>query len=179
MTGFRTRASLAAGLMTTAILCAGPAVAQAAGEARTAVLQRLLDCRKAADAERLACYDAAASALDAAEAKGDIVVMDREQTRAARRQAFGFNLPSLSVFERGEAPEAVDRVAATVKTAYQQGDGKWVVELDGGAVWAQTDNEPVLRTPRAGSKAEIRKAAMGSFFLNLDGQRAVRARRVK
>jgi hypothetical protein len=26
---------------------------------------------------------------------------------------------------------------------------------------------------------EIRKAAMGGYFMNLDGQRAVRARRVK
>jgi hypothetical protein len=105
--------------------------------------------------------------------------MDREQTRTARRQAFGFNLPSLSIFDRGEQPETVDRVAAVVKAAYQGGDGKWTVELEDGAVWAQTDNEPVARNPRPGSRAEIRKASMGSFFMNLDGQRAVRARRVR
>ena len=57
---------------------------------RAAVVQSLTDCRKipAADA-RLACYDKAADAFDQAQAQGQVVVVDREQVRTVRRQAFG------------------------------------------------------------------------------------------
>lgn len=170
------RALLAAGVALALTTAAGGAGAQE----RPAMLKSLMDCKaKTESAERLACYDAAVGALDVAEQKGDIVVVDREQAKAVRRQAFGFSLPSLSLFERGEKPEELDRVTLGVDRAYRGGDGKWVVEVEGGAVWAQTDTESVAREPQKGSKVEIRKAAMGGYFMNIDGQRAVRARRVK
>lgn len=56
-------------------------------------------------------------------------------------------------------------------------DGKWILSLDSGAVWRQTDTETVLRDPRAGSRVVIRAAALGSFLLSVDGQRSFRARR--
>jgi hypothetical protein len=147
---------------------------------RAAVLKAVIDCRAVTDsAARLACYDAAAAALDAAEAKGDVVVMDREQTRQARREAFGFSLPSLDIFSRGEAPEKIDRATFKVKRAWQFDNGKWAVELDSGAVWRQIDNDAVYRTPKNGSTVEIRSAALGSYLMNIDGQRAVRVRREK
>ncbi|HEY9219426.1 MAG TPA: hypothetical protein VIO94_15365, partial [Phenylobacterium sp.] len=114
-----------------------------------------------------------------AEKTGDVVVVSRAQATAARRQAFGFSLPSLSIFDRGARPEDVDRISTVAKSAYQNAAGKWVVVLEDGAVWEQIDSERVPRKPRSGSKVEIRKAALGSFFMNLDGQRAVRARRAK
>ena len=77
-------------------------------------MQQLLDCRKLADsAARLACYDKAAATMDQAEAKGDIVVVDREQARKVRRQAFGFTLPSITLFERGEKPEEISTMNET------------------------------------------------------------------
>lgn len=177
MTHFTTRSKLTA-VAFLAVFAAAPAGAQEAN--RASVFQGLLDCKaKTNDAERLACFDAATASLGEAEKKGDIVVVDREMAKAARRQAFGFSLPSLDMFKNSEKPEEADRLTAPVATAYQGGDGKWVWELEGGAVWAQTDNERVNRAPKKGSTVEIRKASMGGFFLNSDGQRAVRARRVK
>lgn len=159
---------------------ADQASAQAAKNARAQVFQGLMDCKAKADpTERLACYDAAVGAMDVAEKKGDIVVVDREQAKAVRSQAFGFTLPSLAMFEKGQTPEELDRVAMKVDRAYRGGDGKWVFELEGGAVWAQSDTETLFREPKAGSKVEIRKATMGGYFMNVDGQRAVRARRIK
>jgi hypothetical protein len=179
MTYFDTRSKLGAALAIWLGL-AGAAAAQPADPGRASVFQSLLDCRAKSDAaERLACYDAAAAGLGEAEQKGDIVVVDRDMARAARRQAFGFNLPTLDVFNRSEKPEEADRLTAQVVNAYQGGDGKWVFELEGGAVWAQNDNESLTRSPRKGSTVEIRKASMGGFFLNSDGQRAIRARRVR
>ena len=43
----------------------------------------------------------------------------------------------------------------------------------------QNDSETLFREPKKGSKVEIRKASMGGYFMNVDGQRAIRARRVK
>lgn len=175
MTRFWMRASL------TVCLLAGATVVEAQPvEGRNAILQRLVDCRKLAeDASRLACFDAAVGAVDQAEASGDIVVVGRDQARAARKQAFGFNIPTLSIFERGERAEDLDRVSEEITRGYRQSDGKWTIELVGGAVWTQSDSEPLNKAPRPGSKAEIRRATMGSYFVNIDGQRALRMRRAK
>lgn len=179
MTQFPTRLKLAAAGLTVLTLAGGAMAAEPKAEARTAVFQNLIDCKAKRDAaERLACYDAAVLTLDVAEKKGDIVVVDREQARSARKQAFGFSLPSLAMFERGEKPEELDRVNTNVVRASRGADHRWTIELEGGAVWAQNDDEQLARAPKVGSKAEIRKASMG-YFMNLDGQRAVRARRVK
>jgi hypothetical protein len=159
-----------------------------------AVVKALGACRALTDnAQRLACYDAAAASLVQAEAKGEIVVVDRARAEKVRRQAFGFSLPSLDVFDRparaarADAPESarteppppLDRITTTVKRASLRGDGKWVFELEDGAVWLQTDTEPLRKGARAGSTIEIRKTAMGGYFLNVDGQRAIRANRIK
>lgn len=180
MTHFKSR-SKAGAVALVALAVAGSAFAQSKPEPRASVFQSLLDCKAKTDpAERLACFDAATASLGEAEKKGDIVVVDREMAKAARRQAFGFNMPSLDIFKGAEdKPEEADSLLAPVERAYRGGDNKWVFELEGGAVWAQNDNEQILREPKAGSKVEIKKGAVGSYFLKVDGQRAVRARRVK
>lgn len=168
-------AGLAFAFAATAASAAPPA---AKPPSRAAVLQGLLDCRSKTDgAERLACYDAAAAVMDQAEAKGDIVVVDRQQAREVRKQAFGFTLPSLSIFERGEKPEQIDHVSGVIAAARADGNGKWVLRLEDGAVWRQIDGEPPHRDPRAGMTVEIKSASLGSYLLSVDGQRAYRAHR--
>jgi hypothetical protein len=168
-----------------ALMAAALVMAASAAEAapknlgRAAILKTLVDCRAVSDtAARLACYDAAAARLDEAEAKGDLVIMDREQTRQARREAFGFNLPSIDIFSRGDT-EKMDRVAFTVTRATESNDGSWTLELDSGAVWRQTDQERLSRRPKVGTKVEVRSAAMGGYMMNVDGQRAIRVTRVR
>lgn len=171
------------GLCLTAAVAFGAGAAQAQPKARdrAATIQKLIDCRSLADgAARLTCYDAAAAALDVAEAKGEIVVVEKEQMKAVRKQAFGFSLPSLSLFDRGEkgeAAEPLDRITATLAGASRNSAGKWVMELEDGAVWVQIDTEPLPRGAKKGSTIEIRKAAIGSFLVNVDKQRAIRATR--
>lgn len=185
MRPFRTCTALGLGLALAAPAAA--ALAQTAADDRPALLKSLADCRKLTDDRaRLACYDAAAGALDQAEAKGEIVVVDRERANKVRRQAFGFSLPSLSILDRpsrapgsDKPPEPLDRLTATLARGYQRGDGKWVLELDDGAVWVQTDSQPLGRGAKKGAKVEIRRAALGSFFVNVDEQRAIRASRVR
>ena len=165
------------------MVCASEASAQPKARDRAVTVQKLMDCRTVTEsAARLACYDTAAAALDVAEARGEIVVVEKEQMKAVRKQAFGFSLPSLSLFDRGEkgeAAEPLDRITATLSGAYRSGSGKWVLELADGAVWVQTDTEALPRGAKKGSTVEIRKASMGSFFVNVDKQRAIRATRSK
>ena len=147
-------------------------------EGRAALVQKLADCRKVADdAARLACFDAAAAALEQAEAKGDIVVVDRAQAQQVRRQAFGFRLPSLSVFDRGDKPEEVDSIESSIVSARTEPTGKWVLKLEDGSTWTQIDVDSPSIKPKAGMPVRVRKATMGSFLLSVDGQRAFRARR--
>lgn len=160
---------------------AAPFAAQAADAPKPstpAVLKSLFDCRAlAVDAQRLACYDAAVGLVNAAEKTGEVIIVDRQEARAARRQAFGLDLSALSILDRSEEKTEVDRVISEVTSARQGPDGRWTVVLADGAVWKQVDDQSISKDPRKGSKAEIRKASMGSYFMNLDGQRAVRARR--
>jgi hypothetical protein len=160
------------------VLSSVAALAVAGDRAIPAALKRLIDCRSVtADPERLACYDSAVAQLTGVLDKGEVVALDKQQVTTARRQAFGFHLPSLSMFDTSGQPE-LDRISATVKDAHQRADGTWVIELEDGAVWSQIpDDEHLSRYPHRGSKVEIRKASLGTFFINIDGQRAIRAKR--
>lgn len=168
------------GALMVATVCGAAATAQPKPEARSPMLQKLVDCRKVTDeAARLACYDAATVALDQAEAKGDVVVVDREQARKVRRQAFGFSMPSITLFERGETQEELENVAGVVALARINGAGKWVIKLEDGGVWTQVDANELFKTPKPGMPVKIRQAAMGSFLMSIDNQRAFRARRTE
>ena len=170
-------------LMALADVTAAQAAGKISAQKRAQVLQAVVDCRPMTDAAaRLACYDAAAARLDEAEASGQVVIVDKEQARQVRREVFGLQLPSLDIFGRaaktpGAAPEEVDRIVETVKSASRQADGRWVLELETGAVWRQIDASELANDPHPGSKVDIRNAALGSFFMKVDGQPAIRVHR--
>ena len=156
---------------TSALAAPGPGV-------RAPAVQALIDCRAlVADADRLACFDKAVAAMTAAETSGDLVTIDREQRRAVRRQAFGLALPTLTLFDRGEKPEEVDRLSVVVSSAAKNPLGTWFIKLDDGALWRQTDSNEMSKPPRPGSKALITRGALGSFFMSIDGQPAIRVHR--
>jgi hypothetical protein len=161
------------------LMCQG-AVAKAASPAPTQapIVQSVVDCRKVDDgAQRLACYDKAVDNMAQAQAKGDLVTMDRQQRQAVHRQAFGLNIPALSMLYGGGDKEGNDKISAKIAASRQGGDGKWTIVLDDGAVWVQIDDNDLVHKPHEGSVAEIRRAMLGSFFMNIDGQLAIRVHR--
>jgi hypothetical protein len=150
----------------------------AASPIRAPVVQSVLDCRKIDDgAARLACYDKAVAGVEQAEASGDLVTVDRAQRRAARHQAFGLYLPTLSFLDRGEKPEEVDRMTVTIDAASQSAYGKWTIRLDDGALWRQIDDNPVDPPPHHGSTAVIRRGVLSSYTMKIDGQQAIKVHR--
>lgn len=171
--------SVAAAILITAL--AAPAMAAPASPPeRAQQLQSLIDCRKVADpTQRLACYDKAAGALDEAEAKGDVVVVNREQARKVRKQAFGFSLPSLTLFERGEKTEDVASSDGTIVAARKTPTGRWEIKLDEGGTWVQIDSTEIPIDPKPGQKVKIHKAALGSYMMAVGNQREVKVHRVE
>lgn len=158
-------------------LAAGAAGASA--EPAHPVLSGLNKCAEVAEpGPRAACYDAAFSALNSAVRSGEVVIVQRKEAQAAQRSVFGLNLPALNIFDRsGKDAAPLVNVTGEASRAYRDPSGKWTVVLTDGAVWRQIDTEPISRAPRAGSQVEIRRAAFGSYFMKVDGQRSVRARR--
>ncbi len=143
-----------------------------------AVAQAISDCRKLTDRDtRLACYDKATDAFEQAQASGQVVVVDREQVRAVKRQAFGFSMPSLNLFAHGPKEEQIDKVEVKLASAHQDPTGKWAMTTDEDAVWRQIDTTELYNPPHAGSSMLIRKAMLGSFFCKVDGQTAIRCAR--
>ena len=175
------RAALLSSLALAAIGVGGPAAAAPNLVAsRTAVAQAISDCRKVADKDtRLDCYDKAADAFEQAQQAGQVVVVDRAQIHEVKRQAFGFALPSLNLFSRGPKEEEVKNVAVKLASAHQDATGKWVMVTEENAVWRQNDDNELFNPPHAGSSVAIRRAALGSFFCNVDGQTAIRCTRTQ
>ncbi|HLZ76519.1 hypothetical protein [Phenylobacterium sp.] len=182
MTAFGPKPRFAAATLLIAAVAGAAAApglaAEPAAPARAAQLQQLLDCRKLTDpTQRLACFDQAAGVLDQAEAKGDVVVVDREQARKVRRQAFGFTLPSMSLFSRGEKPEEITSADGVIASARQLPTGKWEFTLEDGARWVQVDLTEIPLTPKPGQKVKIRTASMGSYAMSVNNQREVKVHR--
>lgn len=159
-----------------AAAAAGAAAAQTA-PARADALERLVGCRGVTDAaQRLACYDQAADALDQAERSGEVVVLDRAQVEETRRGLFGFAMPSLDVFTRGaDAPE-IDDVPFVIRSANGVGRSNWVFEMEDGSVWRQIDGV-MWNRPQPGQTAVVSRAALGSYMIRVEDGRPVRVRR--
>lgn len=171
------------------LIAAAPAAAADTPAAPPAVVQKLLDCRVIADsAQRLACLDAGVAALAGAVASRDVLVADKDEVKKARRGLFGLALPSFNLFgadkdaagegEKKDERGALTEIEATITAARPGRTGGWRFVLDDGSTWVQTDNDSFRHDPRAGMKIRIRRAAMGSYLANVEGQTAVRVRRV-
>ena len=178
----RAAAALALGVLAGGI--AAPAFAAPAPNVtaqRAQQLQALTECRKVTEpTARLACYDKAAAALDEAEAKGDVVVVNREQARQVRRQAFGFTMPSITLFERGEKAEEVAATESTIAEAKRLNTGRWQIRLaDNGGLWVQIDATEIPLDPKVGDRVKIRKASLGSYQMTIANQREVKVHRVE
>ena len=174
-------------LMAAALIAAGGVAAGAkqpkgveALPGRPAAFDALVKCRAIAeDAARLRCFDQASAALQQATERRDVVIVDRAQVRQARRTLFGIDLPRLPFFGGGDGDKAdeVTQIDGIIASAFQNGNGRWVVRLEDGGIWAQIDDNPISVWPKAGQKVTIKRAALGSYMMRINGQAGVRAKR--
>jgi len=164
-------------LAAVAILWAGSAPAARRVQTGTpAQVQQLMSCRTiAATDQRLACYDRAAAAMQQAIANQDLFMVDKERARAAGRSLFGFSVPNFGgLFGNNDEISQIDGV---IKSAGRNSDGGWLITLQDGSVWTQTDDWPGLDA-RPGKKVTVKRGMLGSFWLAIPGQNGIKVKRV-
>jgi len=143
-------------------IIAAPALAQGTLQGR------LAGCAAIADGmQRLACFDALAV----------------EAGQAGFGAASPKSSPLTAPVETAQATKAVtvepDRASFAVSSFKEGADGKLRFTMENGQVWRQIDTTQLRNTGQGPWTAEIKKAAMGSFMLTLNGGRPVRVERVK
>ena len=140
---------------------------------------RLLSCQSLRDdAQRLACFDREVANVGTANARGDLVVMDRDEVRKTRRSLFGLALPDLGVFGGGSLPGDADTLETTIRGTRRGGDGKWLFELAEGGRWIQLDSRDFITDPAPGQKVRIKQGSLGSYMMNVAGQTAIKVHRL-
>jgi hypothetical protein len=160
------------------ILATLPASASAQEKSDDAQLGQLRECQAIVDdAARLACYDREVAAVVAASDAGDIQVVDKEDIRETRRGLFGFSLPKTGIFGGGDDKD--DEVMTSQITSVRQvGREGYRITIAEGSVW-QINDPPRRFRPKVGDDVELERAAMGSFWVRLNGQNGVKGRRVE
>ncbi len=144
-------------------------------------LTSLYSCTKITDpTERLACYDKKVSSLKIAEDKKEIVAIDANVARKIKREAFGFNLPSMpklglpKIGTQSKQDELVVKVKSIRKRAR-----KYIIILENGQVWQESGGH-INYIPKGELTATIKPKSMGSYLLSLNnGKTTVRGLRIK
>lgn len=163
------------------IATAAPLAAQTPKPARP--YTALQACRAITDStQRLACFDRAAADLDAAAKSEEVVIVDRQEVKKARKGLFGFTLPRIGFLSGrdGNAEDQADeqQLEDTVAGARSIMGGRWRITLSSGAVWETLEIDSRFTDPRPGLKVTLDKAMLGSYFLQVGKGRSVKARRL-
>lgn len=139
-----------------------------------------LACRDiVADPQRLACYDTAASAATPERSSVGATQVAPPATPIDPESLFGLEAGATNEVLR--ASSGIGDLAAMqsrVTTVRRAADGRLVITLANGQLWAQSDTEklPVA----AGDTVRIREASFGSFLLSREsGKRSIRVRRIR
>lgn len=171
---------LLAGIVAASLASGGHARSARKQEPTPAVIAAIVTCRALADTPaRLACYDAAAAGLAQAIDRKAIYVVDKAQVQKTRRSLFGLPLPSLGIMgDDSDDENKVVQLDGVIRGASAGFDGNWMITLEDGSVWRQVDASPLGHSPRKGDKIVVKRAALGSYKMNVAGQSAVRVRRV-
>ncbi|GAB5348109.1 hypothetical protein [Alteriqipengyuania sp. 357] len=150
----------------------------AAEDEKPDYLEQLAECRAIADAaERLTCYDREVGVIVAATQEGEVRLVDREEVRETRRRLFGFALPK-NIFGGGDEEE-LDTLETTIARVDPYGRKGYVITTQEGSVWRISSPPLRFAPPKAGQKVEFKTAALGSFFIRVNGQLGVKGVRIE
>lgn len=164
------------------LLVLGTALPAAAQTGHTPSTSEVYACAEieAGDA-RLACYDDAVGRLKSAEEAGDVLAVTREDIEQVKKESFGFPIPSLPDFASSMfGGEEMDRLTVPVSSVGKARNGGFIVTLENGQVWRQTDSKQVYYSAKRGvDNATVKSAALGSYMMKFDDGVLFRVERVK
>ena len=159
----------AAALSIALVGLASPALAQ---DDSPGYLDRLATCRSIEEPDaRLACYDREVGAVVAASEEGEVRLVDREEVRQTKRKLFGFTIPK-GLFGSDDK-EDMDLLETTLTRV------GYLITTEEGSVW-QISNPPMrFNPPKSGQAVVFKRAALGSFFIRVNGQLGVKGVRIE
>ncbi|MXO56371.1 hypothetical protein GRI36_05700 [Altererythrobacter gangjinensis] len=163
---------------------AAPASAQdEPGQANpsTGYVEALKTCQSIADdTERLNCYDAAVGRVVTASDQGEVQIVDAEAIEQNRRRLFGFSLPKIGLFG-GAGAEETDQLLESVITGVRASGRNtlFITIAEGDAVWRITGASALTMRTKVGDPVVFKEAAMGSYFIRINGRTGVKGRRVE
>lgn len=150
-----------------------------------AIVERMRQCSAIADdGARLGCFDAVSTTLLAEFDRGQVRLVRTEEIEKTRRNAFGFSLPTITLFggndKDGEEVEALDVLNSTITSVSRLGEDSWRFTIaEGDAVWEVRDAPSRFREPRVGDSVEFEKAALGSYWVRVNGRMGTKGSRVR
>jgi len=144
-------------------------------------LSTLYECTAITEpTERLTCFDRSVANLRSAEEKKEIVAIDAKAARKIKREAFGFNLPSLPKLGLPKIgiESKADALVAPVKSIRKSGR-TLMITLENGQVWKEVGGR-LNYIPKGDLTATIKPKSVGSFMISLNnGKTTVRGLRVR
>ena len=164
-----------------------PAAQEAAQDAPAdpAIVERMRQCSTiAGDEARLDCFDAVSATLLADFDRGQVRLVRTEEIEKTRRDAFGFSLPTITLFggkdEDGEKVDALDTLTSTITRVSRIGEDSWRFTIaEGDAVWEVRNAPSRFREPKVGDSVEFEKAALGSYWVRVNGRMGTKGSRVQ
>lgn len=172
-----------------------------------AYFSQLLKCRSIEDiAQKASCYDTAMDNIQLLSKGSKISIVTDVQIENLERDAFGFNLPSLPklklpslagiekhalrdndstspvantgrVVKKDKKGEIV-KIRFDLREMQTRPNGRLRFKLKNGQNWLQTDNSKIRVSRRRAKFVEIRKGAIGSYLLRINGEKnAIRVKR--
>lgn len=142
-------------------------------------VERLLACQALTDAaQRLACFDREVAGVRTAIGTKELVVIDKTRVREARRDLFGFSVPSFGGLFGNDPEDEIKQIDGVVKSVRRNPEGGWTIRLVDGSEWTQMDDSLIAIAPKSGTKVIVRRGTLGSFKLSVDGQPGVRVKRI-
>ena len=165
----------------TAVIPVSSAIAKDITDDFTSPLTGLYDCAEMSDeSKRLACYDEMVASLKIAEERKEIVAIDAQAAKKIKREAFGFNIPSLPKLGLPKigGDEKIDSVVLKVKSIKKQGR-RYVIWFENGQIWEEVGGH-INYIPRGELTATIKPKSMNSYMLSLHkGKTTVRGLRIR
>lgn len=131
--------------------------------------------------DRLTCYDTAVGRVVAAAADGDVTLVDREDVKTTRRNLFGLKIPDLGIFGNADDETEDDELFQSTVTGVSFRERKAITFTiaDGDAVWRIGDPPARLRRLKAGDTVVFKEAALGTYFIRVNGSTGVKGRRIR
>jgi len=132
------------------------------------------------DTSRLACFDSKVAGIRQAEDNKELVAIDKESAKTLKKEAFGFNLPSLPKLGLPSLGIDDDEEVLTMAVKSLRKSGRdYVLVLENGQVWRQTGGR-FNYIPKGDLVATIKPASLGSYMLSIStGSQKVRGMKIR